>query len=263
MHFNSKATGLTAFALLASGMAAFSADMPIKAPYYKAQPSVISSPGWAGYYLGANAGYHMGQDSITTTTTPANFAPGHAASIDASSPATLKPAGAMAGIQGGYNWQFGNIVAGLEADFDALWGRSSRTLHVAAVPAFSMTNSTSASWLATVRPRVGYAFDSILFYATGGLAYGSVKTSDSETVVGGSGTTEATTRRLGWVAGAGLEYALSRSWSVKGEYLHVDLGSSDTSIACFVGCVTATDIIVHHHYTDDSLKLGVNYRFGS
>jgi outer membrane immunogenic protein len=80
----------------------------------------------------------------------------------------------------------------------------------------------------------------------------------------GPGTegTSATTTRTGWTAGAGAEWAFSPNWSAKVEYLHVDLGSTDVGIACsFTPCASADDTIVHHKYTDEIARVGVNYQF--
>jgi outer membrane immunogenic protein len=76
-------------------------------------------------------------------------------------------------------------------------------------------------------------------------------------------STSNTKTRVGWTAGGGLEYAFLDNWSAKVEFLHVDLGGTfDTGIPCLVGCVVATDIIVHHRYTDNIARVGLNYRFG-
>ena len=74
----------------------------------------------------------------------------------------------------------------------------------------------------------------------------------------------STTTRVGWTAGGGLEYAFSDNWSVKGEFLHVDLGGTyDVGVPCVVGCAVANDLIVHHKYTDNIARGGINYRFGA
>jgi outer membrane immunogenic protein len=85
-------------------------------------------------------------------------------------------------------------------------------------------------YLATARARIGYAWDRTMLYGTGGLAY-------SRAAAAGLHDTDT-----GWAAGAGLEWAYSNSWTLKAEYLYVDLGNNfDASI----------------------IKLGANYRFNS
>jgi outer membrane immunogenic protein len=77
----------------------------------------------------------------------------------------------------------------------------------------------------------------------------------------------STTTRTGWTAGAGFEYGLTNNWSVKAEYLHVDLGSFSTTMPSCGGCIALglapTAMMVNHKYTDDIARVGVNFRFGS
>jgi outer membrane immunogenic protein len=125
-----------------------------------------------------------------------------------------------------------------------------------------MTDSTKATFLATVRPRIGVVFDRALFYATGGVAIGTVKTSDLFAGFGGTvfKTTSNTTTRTGWTVGGGLEYAFGNNWSAKVEYLFVDLGNFDTIIPnSAAGAPDSTT--VHHKYTDNIARVGLNYQF--
>ena len=76
----------------------------------------------------------------------------------------------------------------------------------------------------------------------------------------------ATATRIGWVAGGGFEYAFADNWSAKVEALHVDLGGTyDAGIPCAAGCAAGagTDIVVHHKYTDNIARFGINYRLGA
>jgi len=126
-----------------------------------------------------------------------------------------------------------------------------------------MNNAAKATFLATVRGRAGIAFDRSLIYVTGGVAFGELKTTDT------TGfpllyidTTTATTHRTGWTLGAGAEHAFNNNWSVKAEYLYVDLGTVNVALACTVGCALPNDHVVHHRYTDNIGRIGLNYRFG-
>ena len=78
--------------------------------------------------------------------------------------------------------------------------------------------SNQETWLATVRGRAGYAWDRILFYGTGGAAFGNVQT------VAGALPYDSVTQ-TGWTAGAGVEWAFLPNWTAKVEYLYVDLGN--------------------------------------
>jgi outer membrane immunogenic protein len=114
--------------------------------------------------------------------------------------------------------------SGIEGDIDwsNIGGRV--TGPVMGIPA---TFETQLSWLNTFRGRVGYAFGPIFPYLTGGGAFGGIRATDAITIPGsGNELAGLSDVRLGWTAGAGFEYGpLNQNWSVKVEYLYVDLGS--------------------------------------
>jgi outer membrane immunogenic protein len=254
----------SALAILLAGGPALAADQRPPA-FIKAPMKPVFS--WTGFYFGGNAGGHWGGDNITTTTT-ANLIAASAAGFDLASPTTLKPHGWLAGGQVGYNVQVNYLVLGLEGDAEWLSGTESRTLvFPGPVPATGdiLSNSTQGTFLATLRPRLGVAFDHSLLYITGGLAIGRVKTTDSIAFNGATvlETTSSTTTRVGWAAGGGFEYAFTDNWSAKVEALHVDLGGTyDTAIPCSVVCIVPNDQIVHHKYTDNIARFGINYHLG-
>jgi outer membrane immunogenic protein len=226
MTFKLIKAGVAALALLTVPFAAQAADVPIKAPYYKGAPrSVVSYYNWTGFYAGVNAGYGFG-------TATASALPG----VD------IKPKGFLAGGTLGYNWQSGAIVYGIEADLD--WSNVKGD----AVCGVAVTCQVSNPWLATFRGRVGYAMDRWLPYITAGGAYGKVKA--TETVAGVD--TSASSSKLGWAFGAGLEYAFMGNWTAKLEYLHVDLGSFDAGPAPVVNNISFKENIV---------RAGLNYKF--
>ena len=66
----------------------------------------------------------------------------------------------------------------------------------------------------------------------------------------------ATSDRVGWTAGAGLEFGLWDRWSVKGEYLYVDLGTFSCTIAC-----SGTKFFTNTTLTEGVFRAGLNYRF--
>jgi outer membrane immunogenic protein len=227
MTFKLIKAGVAALGVLSLAVAAQAADMPIKAPYLKAMPStVVSYYNWTGFYAGFNAGYGFG------TATMSGF-PG----------ASAKPKGFLAGGTLGYNWQSGAIVYGIEGDFDWSGVKGDVACDVL------VTCHVANPWLMTFRGRVGYAFDRWLPYLTGGAAYGKVKVTDNPT---GGVVTSASSNELGWVFGAGLEYAVMGSWTVKLEYLHVDLGSFNAGPAPLVNTVG---------FKENILRAGLNYKF--
>jgi outer membrane immunogenic protein len=260
----------TALATLMVGGPALAADHAVKTPMFAKAP-LVPVFSWTGFYFGGNAGGHWGQGNVSTTTSVANFGLANAAAVDIASPATVKPTGWLAGGQVGYNVQVNHVVLGFEGDADWVNGSASRSLVFPGPnPAAgdTLSNTTQGNFLATLRPRLGAAFDHSLLYITGGLAVGTVKTTDSMTTFGGTvfESTGNTATRIGWVAGGGFEYAFTDNWSAKVEALHVDLGGTyDTGIPCAAGCAAgaATDIVVHHKYTDNIARFGINYRFGA
>jgi outer membrane immunogenic protein len=123
--------------------------------------------------------------------------------------------------------------------------------------------SQKIDWFGTVRARGGFLVSpTVLLYATGGLAYGEVKTSDA---IGVAPTVfSATTTNVGWTLGAGVEGAIGGGWTAKFEYLYVDLGRASgtfltTIAAAPAGVLSAT---YSSRVTDNIVRVGINYRFG-
>ena len=255
---------ITLVALAASP--AMAADVPVPVPVYM-PPPVVAIPGWAGLYFGATVGGHWSKDDITTTTSVANYGAAGAATLDALSPVSITAKGAIAGVQAGYNFQFGRVVAGIEADVSWLAGTNTRTLiapGLARATPVALSNSPQGSVLVTLRPRLGITFDAVLAYVTGGLAFETVKTTDA-VVANAIETTNDSASHTGWTFGGGLEYALPKGWLLKAEYLYVSIGIFDVTIGCVSSagftCVTAADVVVHHKYTDNIFRVGVSHLF--
>jgi outer membrane immunogenic protein len=278
-----------------AGGSALAADMPVKAPVYKAPPAAIYD--WSGFYAGGNIGYSWGRAATDTNisgyTLPDIAIPG-AAFSDAN---RLK--GIIGGAQIGYNMQAGQWVVGLELDWQASGEKGGATRTNAFAGDFSippedifltLTDTTQYDarirWFGTVRGRVGYATRDILPYLTGGLAYGRVQVSGTNAVTGvlttcafgpctdtpltPTGTSLSAARvNLGWTLGAGIEGALASmsNWTWKVEYLYLDLGSLDVA-AVVPGAapspvaVTTHTITTHTRFTDQVIRLGLNWRFG-
>jgi len=253
--------GAALLALMAG--TAHAADFPITPAY--GGPIIVPAYQWSGFYLGANAGGHFGRDRMTTSSVGGfEFLPSEVAAIDAVSPTTLNPKGFIGGLQGGYNWQFNQILVGFEVDADWMTGTASRTLLnlPTLFPGESMFNSTNPTFLFTARPRVGWVWDRTLLYVTAGYAMGNVRFNDAITASGVAGPftigSITTAHMSGWTAGLGFEYGLSEAWTVKAEYLYVDLGSATNSVA-----FSAVDIFTFNHkYTDNVARVGLNYKFG-
>jgi outer membrane immunogenic protein len=198
-------------ALIAAGwtMSAQAADLNYgsRAPYTVNQP--LNAYSWAGPYIGGNLGFAWGSVDNNPT----------------------KPSGVSGGIQGGYNWQSGPFVFGVEGD-----------LQITGADDTFAPWKFSNPWFGTVRGRAGYAFNNIYLYGTGGLAFGELR---AETF----GLSETHTN-AGWTVGAGAEFGLVQNWTAKIEYLYVDLSNSNFSITG-----------ASNGYRFGVVRAGVNYHF--
>jgi outer membrane immunogenic protein len=217
-------SGLAFAGALVAAQCAAAADLSL-APLYKAPPAEISQAyNWTGFYLGANGGGGWGRSWWSINANRVNLS------------------GGLAGGTAGYNRQIGSIVFGIEGDID--WSGVKGTSGSTLCPGCS----TSESWLSTVRGRVGYAFDRVLPYVTGGLAVGDIRAS-APGFPGGS------TTNAGWTLGGGVEVALPGNWTAKAEYLRVDLGGFNCT-----GCsASPTDNV---SLRENVFRAGVNYHFG-
>lgn len=259
---------------LACAANAYAADIstppPAPAPMYtKAPPPTYS---WTGFYLGLNAGYGWGDNSTSFTGDPFFFGPLIAGGYVPASPAT-NAGGFVGGGQVGYNWQSGPLVYGIEADIQ--YADISGTASAAAgapplVPFFNTTVQNKVDWFGTLRPRLGFTVTpNFLVYATGGLAYGEVASSASTVITGPAPNScafslctagAASQTRAGWTAGAGVEYALASPWSLKVEYLYVDLGHENYNMpANFIPTIAYMQATSVFH--ENIVRAGVNYKF--
>jgi outer membrane immunogenic protein len=201
--------------------AACAADLPAPgAPYSKAPAVVSPAINWSGFYIGAMGGY---------------------ASENTSDPIGIK--GGFGGGTVGYNWQFGTIVAGIEAD--GAWANVSASESMQDPVLGLITATAKVDALATVRGRIGAAFDQILLYGTGGLALSDAKA--SATALGLTVSDNKT--QTGWTLGAGAEWMFLPRWSLKAEYLYRRL-ESVTLFAVSTGALAV-----------NSGQFGVNYHF--
>lgn len=243
------------------------ADITAPAPY-RAAPVVPVLYNWTGFYVGGNAGGHWGRDRITSTTDAVGWGTAGAAEIDTNSPANLDTKGFIAGGQIGFNLQMGsNFVGGIEGDANWLSGTTSRTVlfpGVAIAVGDFMSNSTNPFFLATARGRLGLTMDRVMLYGTGGLALGGLKTTDVVAAVSGTSVSSTTnsTYHAGWTAGGGLEFAFTDYLSAKAEYLYVALPTYDILVPSCAACAAGSDVVVHHRFTDNIVRGGLNFRFG-
>lgn len=288
--------------------AAAAADLPRRvAPPPVFTPIPVFT--WTGFYAGLNAGYGFNvsedyTDPTVVVTNDPRVVSGPAGSAAAFAFNNSKRDGFVGGGQIGYNYQFtpgSGVVVGVEADaqYADLGGRFGKAstcppitsaIACAFTPGAGLTPGTTVfnptglaglDFFGTARGRIGYAFDRVLFYGTGGFAYASL---------GGGRAVKADDFATGWTAGGGVEYALptdsflnffrSSAVTLKVEalYVNLDSGSSRGAYAnangTIVNAVPPAQFIgptgsaqLNNLSTRDLefavLRGGINYKFGS
>ena len=242
----------------ASFNAARAADLPRKAQPY--QSPVVNN--WTGWYVGLNAGAVMSSGKFSVVPNQVGFPGGGAFSAAAAASfvetldRTERDAGFTGGGQFGYAYQFKNVVIGFEIDFG--YTGVNKTFSGTTSNGSAVTESYRSDWLNTDRVRLGYVSGPAVYYVTGGLAVANVEV--ATTAVGGPGRIVGsdTTTKLGWTAGAGAEWMVAPRWSVKFEYLHVDLGTAE--LRSTDGNFPLGFIDTSLRLREDIVRFGVNYR---
>jgi outer membrane immunogenic protein len=222
---------------------ASAADLPVKA---LPPPYTLS---WAGFYVGGNAGFASGN-----TTTTDILATNNLPWVQNGAQWGTKLSGFAGGGQVGYNWQFGNLVVGVESDVGYLGATGSGPYPL--LP--TTTADTHGGLFSTARGRLGVAVDHVLLYGTGGWFGADLDTTINQSTGGTVIHTSSPGFRSGWTAGGGLEWAFSPRWSLKGEYLHYDVGTEKVGGAIFNNTVTQFFNVKN---TGEIVRAGVNYHF--
>ncbi len=272
---------------------AFAADLPV---HIAAKLPSIASHNWSGFYAGLNVGY--GWQDPTVSLTPndivaADFTFGGLFGGTAIPSASYDIKGMLGGAQAGYNWQLNrNLLVGVEAEFNRanVKGEAGSNFLFGAIPptASNMTAAQNVDWFGTVRARVGWLpTDTLLLYATGGLAYGNVKENVAINNPNGTANGANTTSPVsfacfdfaatscftgssshfaaGWTVGAGAEYEIWRNITLKVEYLYVDLGTTDLNVVAKSTINPGTlPTSFTAHFSDLTFsvaRVGLNYRF--
>jgi outer membrane immunogenic protein len=190
---------------------------------------------WSGFYVGGNLGAGFADSSWTDPFTGAHD--------------TFNKGGFIGGGQVGANVQFNALVLGIEGDFD--WTGLKASGH----DSLGNTIGVNTQWTSTVTGRVGAAFDRLLVYGKGGVAF--AHDNDSLNTIGGAAASASLTR-TGWTAGAGLEYAFAPNWSAKIEYDYLGFGSETVNLptAAFPTYSTGASLNIQE------VKAGINFKFG-
>ncbi|MFG1477930.1 outer membrane protein [Xanthobacter sp. V4C-4] len=249
-----------AAALVAASLAApaLAADLSTREALRASLPRATS---WTGLYVGGNVGY--GGDTVTSDallfsatslTTLTAF--------DGTRSTSLTASGFVAGGQIGYNIELpSRFVLGLETDlqWSGIKGQARQSgLSMAGALSDAASTGGALDYFGTVRARLGYAMDRFLPYLTAGAAYGRVQFNRSVYDAAGLRDSSTAATNWGWTAGIGAEYAFADHWTMKAEYLYVDLGSFDYGYFDSALGITALGTLEAKFHT---VKAGVNYRF--
>ncbi|OCC01062.1 hypothetical protein BA190_30695 [Labrys sp. WJW] len=206
-------------------------------------PPVVTPYNWSGPYVGLHAGYGWGrenddQSKLFPTVTPTTTAVAEVLSATADK---FDLSGFVGGAHAGYNYQINEFVIGVEGDIDysnlngsahANYGGTLRTLKL------------KTEWQGSARARIGYAFDNILVYATGGLALANAKLSTAGA--------DSSNTHVGWTVGLGAEYAFTQNWIGRLEVRYSDFNKK--SYATPDGRVKAD-------WNQTTVTAGISYKF--
>jgi outer membrane immunogenic protein len=266
---------LSSVALLGLTAGAFAADLPSRraapAPYV-AVPVFT----WTGFYVGVNAGYGFsdnngGNGLGAFTATPGSLSgplAGYAGTVS-NGLTSRNNDGFVGGGQIGYNYQIGNWVIGIEADAQyADMNQTKNNSVVALTPGVvgfvgaANSNFGGIDWFGTVRGRVGYAWDRLLVYGTGGFAYGGADDNNNSSFAARNNDI-----RTGYAAGGGVEYAFTPNITAKieGLYVSLDRNRGNGFIGTVGGLPVYTTAIGRGNNDSDFavVRAGLNYKFNT
>jgi outer membrane immunogenic protein len=260
---------LAGLALGALAMPALAADMaPLPIP-----PPLLS---WTGFYVGGNAGWAGSADTITNLGTDTGTGGLGTSLLNGGIPGEInvRQTGVIGGGEVGYNWQVAPTwVVGIEADFQGTNDRGSNSFAFLGAPPIlpiTTTYTRELDWLGTLRGRAGYLwFPGLLFYGTGGLAYGENKIGVAAACPAFAPpcSTEPTTAHVtsntsaGWTLGAGAEWRFAPAWTVRGEYLYVEFGRFSNAIS-YTYPANTSSLTSTIRERDNIVRVALNYLIG-
>jgi outer membrane immunogenic protein len=261
---------------------------PALAADMRPPPAPVELFTWSGAYVGVNLGSGWRQPVDLVTTMPSCTDITRCLIVDpdtglASALGTgrsTRASGATGGFQAGYNYQFGAAVAGVELDWEYFKRTSSLGPNAGLMTAngeagfpLLVSNEVASSWLATIRGRLGFAWDRLLVYATGGVAFTDVRYTQTMTTpfLGSSSVVNVVTEtKAGLTVGGGAEYALWNHLTLRAEYLYAQFtGVSGNSVLQAQNFIFPTTPFFSNPFTgstgnlhDHIVRLGLNYKFG-
>jgi outer membrane immunogenic protein len=254
--------GVALSGLVAAG-AASAADLPARtAPVAPVVPLAVPIFTWTGFYVGVQAGFAWGNNNDDFGTVGAVDLNGDGiADVTAVNNGFSDDDdndGFVGGAHVGYNFQFGSIVLGAEADIEAtgLGGGRDYAFVDGLGNTYSVSSGNDIDWQGSLRGRLGFAFDRALIYATGGVAFADFS-SNGGTFAGPFGTYFAGNDdgvEWGWTLGAGVEYAFTNNLTAKVEGLYVNLDTKNDAFGYYGDRNNAEFGVV---------RAGLNFKFGT
>jgi outer membrane immunogenic protein len=245
-----KAASVALIALTGPALAADLGPPPPPPPVYVPPVPIFT---WTGVYVGGQIGYAW-------ATQNADF--GDSFGLFAS--ANYNSSGVIGGAHVGYNLQLTQFVIGLEGDVDG--SSISKTISGAAFPLggtlglVSTTLNTNANVQGSIRGRVGYAWDRVLIYATGGVAFAGINSDLWTSTLFGTSYDAASNTRVGWTVGGGLEYAVTNNWSIRAEYRYANFGQYTVYPVNFAA-LGDSGAFINRHLTENRVQVGFSYKF--
>lgn len=240
-------SGLMVSAVLLAVEPTLAADISLQVP----PPMPVYN--WTGFYIGAHGG--GGWDRAAWIEDGLASSPGFGVAIPGSLDGTVNASGVLGGVQGGFNYQVGSIVFGIEADGSGAHVTGSTTCFTQLAAAAAC--STSINAVGTLSARIGTSYNNLLLYILGGGARWSEKL---QTLAGTPGTATLSTTPLGWTIGVGVEYAMPAGWSAFVQYNYIDF--FDPRDLAFSSTQPPGFFTENIRENLSLLKIGVNYRFG-
>jgi outer membrane immunogenic protein len=235
---------------------AFAADLPNTKgpPVFAPPPPPVFT--WTGFYVGGQVGYEWGRTVGDLYTDPGVYIE-HLPGYDAS--------GIVGGLHAGYNYQISQFVLGIEGDVEGSSYNGTGADPGGIAPFTSYTTRIPVQ--GSIRGRVGFAWDRVLFYATGGAEFADIRntytTPGLPPVVGIAflpgfppGYDSFSSGRVGWTVGGGVEYAFDPNWSIRAEYRYTDFGGFNEYLVN-----TYPGDYVHLHVYDNEVEVGFSYKF--
>ncbi len=227
---------------------------------------------WAGWYVGVNGGGIWGNDASLFSTEQDWWKYDDSwYSKEFSNKRDITPSGGFGGGQVGFNWQRDRLVYGLETDFQGVGMDNSANINPADYWNENNTRahaSTQLDWFGTFRGRLGLTvWDHTLVYFTGGVAYGGVQDTFSQGLWDNyhqawrNLSFNKNETDVGYVLGGGVEYAWSPAWSLKAEYMYMDLGARDFHNFADQICNIDLSSSIKGSSAYEFARIGINYHW--